>query len=280
MTGAAGGAGRARDAGRPDPRRQRGVEQPQAAGARPRRRARRRPRTCRRPRRRRTPPPWRRRSAAFGDAGAIDAVGHRIVHGGTIFSGPVLIDARVVRPARRPHGPRAAPPAEVARRAGRRLRRRSRTCRRSPASTRRSTRRCRPPPRPTRCRPSGASAGTCAGTGSTGCRTRTPRAGSAELLGRPAKGLRVVTCHLGAGASLAAVLDGRSVDTTMGFTPLEGLVMATRSGSVDPGLVLWLLEHVGMPPAELAATLEHRSGLLGPRRDGGHARDPRGRGRR
>jgi acetate kinase len=74
---------------------------------------------------------------------------------------------------------------------------------------------------------------------------------------------RVVSCHLGAGASLCAILDGRSVDTTMGFTPLEGLVMATRSGSVDPGLVIWLEEHVGMPPAELAATLEHRSGLLG-----------------
>ena len=84
-----------------------------------------------------------------------------------------------------------------------------------------------------------------------------------ELLDRPVEGLRLVTCHLGAGASLAAVSSGRSVDTTMGFTPLEGLVMATRSGSVDPGLVLWLLEHVGMPPAELAATLEHRSGLLG-----------------
>ena len=49
----------------------------------------------------------------------------------------------------------------------------------------------------------------------------------------------------------------------MGFTPLDGLVMATRSGSIDPGLVLWLAEHVRMPPAELAATLEHRSGLLG-----------------
>ena len=85
----------------------------------------------------------------------------------------------------------------------------------------------------------------------------------AELLGRPADGLRLVTCHLGAGASLAAIRDGKSVDTTMGFTPLEGLVMATRSGSVDPGLVLWLEEHAGTPPAELAATLEHRSGLLG-----------------
>ena len=84
-----------------------------------------------------------------------------------------------------------------------------------------------------------------------------------ELLGRPLEGLRLVTCHLGAGASLAAVRDGRSVDTTMGFTPLDGLVMATRSGSIDPGLVLWLEEHVGTPPAELAATLEHRSGLLG-----------------
>ncbi len=86
---------------------------------------------------------------------------------------------------------------------------------------------------------------------------------AAQLLGVPVADLRLVTCHLGAGASLAAVRGGRSVDTTMGFTPLEGLVMATRSGSVDPGLVLWLADHVGMPPAELAATLEHRSGLLG-----------------
>lgn len=86
---------------------------------------------------------------------------------------------------------------------------------------------------------------------------------AAELAGREPDGLRVVTCHLGAGASLAAVHGGRSVDTTMGFTPLEGLVMATRSGSVDPGLVLWLEEHVGMPPSELASTLEHRSGLYG-----------------
>jgi acetate kinase len=89
----------------------------------------------------------------------------------------------------------------------------------------------------------------------------TRRAG--ELLGRPAEEVRIVSCHLGAGASLAAIRAGRSVDTTMGFTPLDGLVMATRSGTIDPGLVLWLEEHVRMPPAELASTLEHRSGLLG-----------------
>jgi acetate kinase len=75
--------------------------------------------------------------------------------------------------------------------------------------------------------------------------------------------LRIVSCHLGAGASLCAIVDGRSIDTTMGFTPLEGLVMATRSGSIDPGLVLWLLERSGMSERELAHALEHESGLLG-----------------
>jgi acetate kinase len=85
---------------------------------------------------------------------------------------------------------------------------------------------------------------------------------AAELGGRSLTGLRIVTCHLGAGASLAAVVDGRSVDTTMGFTPLEGLVMATRSGSVDPGLVLWLEEHERLTPHDIATALEECSGLL------------------
>jgi acetate kinase len=80
--------------------------------------------------------------------------------------------------------------------------------------------------------------------------------------GRPHDPLRIVTCHLGAGASLTAIVAGRSVDTTMGFTPLEGVVMATRSGSVDPGLLLWLEEHEGIPPHEIAEALERRSGLL------------------
>jgi acetate kinase len=74
---------------------------------------------------------------------------------------------------------------------------------------------------------------------------------------------RIITCHLGAGASLAAVLFGRCVDTTMGFTPLEGLVMATRSGSVDPGLILWLAERGGLSVTEINDGLEKRSGLAG-----------------
>jgi acetate kinase len=84
---------------------------------------------------------------------------------------------------------------------------------------------------------------------------------AAELVGRPPSELRIVTCHLGAGASLAAVQGGRSVDTTMGFTPLEGLVMATRSGSVDPGLILWLQRHGGLTEEAISDALEHRSGL-------------------
>jgi acetate kinase len=86
---------------------------------------------------------------------------------------------------------------------------------------------------------------------------------AASLLDRPLEELRLVTAHLGAGASLTAVDGGRSVDTTMGFTPLEGLVMATRSGSVDPGLVLWLQRRAGLSADELADGLEERSGLLG-----------------
>ena len=85
----------------------------------------------------------------------------------------------------------------------------------------------------------------------------------AAILGRDAGELRLVTCHLGAGASLCAVRGGRSIDTTMGFTPLEGLVMATRAGSVDPGLVLWLIRSAGIPAGEVEDALERRSGLQG-----------------
>jgi acetate kinase len=86
---------------------------------------------------------------------------------------------------------------------------------------------------------------------------------AAGLLGLSAQRPRIVTCHLGAGASLAAVSGGRSVDTTMGFTPLEGLVMATRSGSVDPGLLVWLLRDARLSVAELGDGLERSSGLAG-----------------
>jgi acetate kinase len=93
-----------------------------------------------------------------------------------------------------------------------------------------------------------------------------------ELAARP--GARVVSCHLGSGASLAAVANGRSVDTTMGFTPLAGLVMATRSGDVDPGLLVWL-QRAGLPLDDLEDGLEHHSGLAGLSGVGGDLRDVR-----
>jgi acetate kinase len=74
---------------------------------------------------------------------------------------------------------------------------------------------------------------------------------------------RLVVCHLGGGCSITAVRDGESVDTTMGFSPLEGVPMATRSGSVDPGAIVYLLREEKLTVAELDRALEHESGLLG-----------------
>ena len=205
--------------------------------------------------------------AAVGRAiqgfGTIDAVGHRIVHGGTLYTRPVRIDREVVEHLRALtdlaplHQPKSLAALEVVEAALPDV----------PAVACFDTAFHAAMP---------AAASTYAippewrkrwdlrKYGFHGLSHAYASRRAAELIGgstdaRP----RIVTCHLGAGASLAAVRDGRSLDTTMGFTPLDGLVMATRSGSIDPGLVLWLAEHVRMPPAELAATLEHRSGLLG-----------------
>jgi acetate kinase len=96
---------------------------------------------------------------------------------------------------------------------------------------------------------------------------------AAQIVNRPLEELRIVTCHLGGGASLAAIAGGRSIDTTMGFTPLEGLVMATRSGSVDPGLVLWLIGSAGLTPDQVADGLVREGGLAGLSGVGGDLRD-------
>jgi acetate kinase len=86
---------------------------------------------------------------------------------------------------------------------------------------------------------------------------------AAELLGTPLDSLRMITCHLGGGCSLAAILGGKSVDTTMGFTPLEGLMMGTRSGSVDPGILIHLVRHRGFAAEDLDRMLNKESGLKG-----------------
>ena len=199
----------------------------------------------------------RRALAGLPDA---DAAGHRVVHGGAWYSGPVRLDAGVearigaLRSLAPLHQDRAL--AGIA-----------------------AVRAARPALPAVACFDTAFHAGLPAAAatyalpadwverhglrryGFHGLSHAHVAARAGELAGRD--GLRVVSCHLGAGASLAAIRDGRSLDTTMGFTPLEGLVMATRSGSVDPGLLLWLLREAGMPAAELEAGLEHRSGLLG-----------------
>jgi acetate kinase len=96
---------------------------------------------------------------------------------------------------------------------------------------------------------------------------------AADMLGRPPADLRLVICHLGAGASLAAVGGGAPVDTTMGFTPLDGLVMATRPGAVDPGLVVWVQQHGGLSVDEVGRALLFEAGLAGLSGTSGDMRD-------
>ena len=86
---------------------------------------------------------------------------------------------------------------------------------------------------------------------------------AAQMLEKPLNSLRLVSCHLGNGCSLAAIRHGRSVDTTMGFTPLEGLMMGTRSGSVDPSILTYLMRQKRTDAQELDQLLNHESGLLG-----------------
>lgn len=84
-----------------------------------------------------------------------------------------------------------------------------------------------------------------------------------QLENVPAQGSRVISCHLGNGCSLAAIRDGKSVDTSMGFTPLSGLVMGTRSGDIDPSIMFYLVEKEELPLNHLHAMLNRNSGLLG-----------------
>jgi acetate kinase len=210
------------------------------------------------------------------DNGPIDAVGHRVVHGGTEFTSPVRVDADVVRriellsdlaPL---HQPKSLMGMKLV----------SRILVDVPAVACFDTafHATIPAVAATYALPSqwrrrwdlrrfgfhGLSHSYASRRAAELLSENNSRTGETAEARQPAGSqLRVVTCHLGSGASLAAVRGGVSVDTTMGFTPLEGLVMSTRSGDVDPGLLLWLEEHVGMSPSELASTLEHRSGLLG-----------------
>jgi acetate kinase len=193
-------------------------------------------------------------------AGPIDAVGHRVVHGGTRFTHPVVIDVsiRSQLDEMNDFAPLHNPPALKTIDALRDL---------VPTVPQVA---CFDTAFHSSLKPAASSYALPQGWveqwhlrryGFHGlsCQWSTTRA--AELLERPAHSLRLVICHLGGGASVTATAGGRSVDTTMGFTPTEGLVMATRPGDVDPGAIAWVAAH-GVAPGELADALEQRSGLL------------------
>jgi acetate kinase len=86
---------------------------------------------------------------------------------------------------------------------------------------------------------------------------------AAQILGQPLGEIRMVTCHLGNGCSITAVKDGKSIDTSMGLTPLEGLIMGTRCGDIDPAIVFYLIDRIGLTASEVDAMLNRDSGLLG-----------------
>jgi acetate kinase len=200
--------------------------------------------------------------ATLAGLGPVDAVGHRVVHGGEEFSGPVVVTPEVERRLRALAD--LAPLHQSASLLA--LRATSETFPETPAVACFDTAFHSTIP---------LSAATYALPAEWRARWSMRRFGfhglshayaarrAATVVGRNLGQLRMVTCHLGAGASLCAVAGGRSVDTTMGFSPLEGLVMATRSGSVDPGLILWLENHGGLSAHEVQSALEHRSGLMG-----------------
>jgi acetate kinase len=199
---------------------------------------------------------------ALSEVEAVDAVGHRIVHGGAHFDGSRLVDEDVVRvlTTLTDLAPLHQPPSLAA------LDVVSRALPNVPAVVCFDTafHTSLPPAAATYAVPeSWRDELGVRRFGFHGLSHAYAARRAAEMLARPSNGLRMVTCHLGAGASLAAIRDGVSVDTTMGFTPLEGLVMATRSGSVDPGLILWLQRHAGLSAEEIADALEHHSGLKG-----------------
>jgi acetate kinase len=193
--------------------------------------------------------------ASFADVSAeVVAVGHRVVHGGARFQEPVLIDETVIREieALTPLAPLHNAPALAA------IDEAQRACPNLPqvavfdtafhatlpeaASAYAVPRRWADEWGVIRYGFHGLSVAWAAG------RVRAPR---------------LVVCHLGGGCSVTAVRDGRSVDTTMGFSPLEGVPMTTRSGSVDPGALLYLLRERGLTVDELDHALEHESGLRG-----------------
>lgn len=204
---------------------------------------------------------WEGRDRALGSPAEIDAVGHRIVHGGSEFREPVRVDPEVLGAIYRMA--EIAPLHNRAEVRGIRMVQQLFGAVPQVAVFDTAFHRDLPAaaavyPGPYEWYEQGIQRYGFHGINHQYCTER-----AAQILGRDLASLRLISCHLGNGSSLAAVRDGHSVDTTMGFTPLEGLMMGSRSGSVDPGILIHLMRRHGYGAERLDAMLNQESGLLG-----------------
>ena len=211
----------------------------------------------------------------YGGLGRVQAVGHRVVHGGPRFDGPRRVSAEVLDELRRlavldpDHLPGEIAVIEAI---GARAPELPQVACFDTAFHRTMPRVARIVPIPRRYEAQGVQR-----YGFHGLSYEYLVGELARVAGDSAARGRVVLAHLGAGASLAAVRDGRGVETTMSFTPTAGIPMATRSGDLDPGVMLYLLRDQRMTPDELDDLVNHRSGLLGISESSGDMRDLLGR---
>jgi acetate kinase len=205
---------------------------------------------------------WSGETQVIADKSAIAAVGHRVVHGGQHYQHPVRIDAQVkstiasLIPLAPTHNPANLEGIELIETLmGKHL---------PQFAVFDTAFHCRMPnaaaiyPGPYAWVEAGIRRHGFHGISHAYCADR-----AAHLLGRDLTTLRFINCHLGNGCSLAAIQEGHSVDTTMGFTPLEGLMMGSRSGSIDPGILLYLMREQGYDAAALDELLNQQSGLKG-----------------
>ena len=196
------------------------------------------------------------------DIGEIDAVGHRIAHGGERYKQSTVIDDEVIRYLQSivPINPLHGPPAIIGMEACRRLMKDTLQVGVFDTSfyaEMEDFRYIYPLPYELYAEKK------IRRYGFHGTSHRYVSAKAAEVLGRDPAGLKIVTCHLGNGSSITAVEGGKAVDTSMGFTPQEGILMGTRSGSIDPTIIPYLMKTEGMNADEVEDLLNRRSGLLG-----------------
>ncbi|MEN9224657.1 MAG: acetate kinase [Thermostichus sp. HHBFW_bins_43] len=203
---------------------------------------------------------WQGEGSLLSEAGAIDGIGHRVVHGGSLYQQPTVITSEVEQtianfiPLAPAHNPAAL---EGIRLLGQLLPGIPQVAVFDTAFHQQMPSAAALYPLPYAWAEQGIRRYGFHGINHEHCARR-----AAELLNRPLSELRLITCHLGNGCSLAAIRGGKSVDTTMGFTPLEGLMMGSRSGSVDPGILIHQLRR-GMSVEELDRILNRESGLKG-----------------